>query len=480
MAYEYVAYWLTYCTCVSHHVQLENWSSPAHNGDSAQSSANNNCSDHSTRTPCSAANNKHIIQLPVPMGQISTAIRLIRGMYQPTPIYLSLSQQQLLQLLLLADRFEVPKVQVAVFEMLNLRSLFPLEWEIVVALLDLPSSISSFVHPSCKEVVAAAEKELLLKLGDLEAVWADEELYNMLLQLPHAVLLQLLQHKQTQVANEATVVYTILQWWDKQQQAYQDQHVEQLKQLMQQVRMQHLSQLYICTVMLRNETVLSCFSKDELAIASLCTDSQHRKALHDAGCPELKQCTAWTAEKRPDSKTQPEIRWNLPLSELRSVVEDMISSKELVSQWMRSAPKVIQGLKMQIKAKVHVNRESQGSEGSSSNKNSSSSSGGGECEGLQMQLGLHFQLLDLPEGAVCEVTVDLEMEAVITDQLPNHVCRGPATYGYGLGVSSRGYNKFIDLGLVKSWQDVESVLRRKDLVHPDGCVHINMFVHKVA
>lgn len=463
-----------------HHVQLENWSSPAHNGNSAQSSANNNCSDRSTRTPCSAANNKHIIQLPVPVGQISTAIRLIRGMYQPTPIYLDLNQQQLLQLLLLADRFEVPKVQVAVFKMLNLRSLFPLEWDTVVALLDLPSSTSSLEHPSCKEVIAAAEKELLLKLGDLEAVWADEELYNMLLQLPHAVLLQLLQHEQTQVANEATVVYTILQWWHKQPETYKDQHVEQLKQLMQQIRMQHLSQLYICTLMMRDEIVLSCLSKDELAIASLCTDSQHRKALQDAGCPELKQYTAWTADKRPDSKTQPEIRWNLPLSELRSAVEDLMSSKELIPQWVRSAPKMIQGFKMQIKAKVYVNSEFNSADGSSSNKNSSSSSGGGECEGVQMQLGLHFQLLDLPEGAVCELTVDLEMEAVIRDQLPNHVSRGPATYGYGAAVSSRGYNKFIDLGLVKSWQDVESVLRRKDLVHPDGCMHINMFVHKVA
>lgn len=229
---------------------------------------------------------KYSIQLPVPTGQVDTAMRLIQCLYQKAPAVSDLNQQQLLQLLLLADRFEVPKVQAAVFHAIKALSVDKFEWDTALALLDLPFAPND--QPDHKQVVAAAEEKLLQQLGDLEMVWGDEQLQGKLLNLPHAALLHLLQHDETRVASESTVVYTILLWWAKQEQSYRNSHVQQLKQLMQQVRMQNLSLMYINTYLMNNNAVLSCYSVRELAIAGLCTISRSKQILQYEEHPLLK------------------------------------------------------------------------------------------------------------------------------------------------------------------------------------------------
>lgn len=111
---------------------------------------------------------KHTIQLPVPPGQTDMAIELIRGMYQKAPSLSDFSHEQLLQLLMLADRFGVPKVQAAVLDVFKAVPVDQLEWETALALLDLPASCAE--QESCKEVCHMGAKRLLQKLGDLEEV----------------------------------------------------------------------------------------------------------------------------------------------------------------------------------------------------------------------------------------------------------------------------------------------------------------------
>jgi hypothetical protein len=115
------------------------------------------------------------------------------GIYQKQPtITEGLSHEQLLQLMLLADRFEVPKVQAAVATAFSGVQPQQLEWQTSLQLLDLPPSCSQ--QPEFKAVQQLAVQRLQQQLGDLEEVWADEQLQQQLLGLPFTAILQLLQH----------------------------------------------------------------------------------------------------------------------------------------------------------------------------------------------------------------------------------------------------------------------------------------------
>lgn len=195
-------------------------------------------------------------------------------MYDKQPQLSDLSQQQLIALLLLADRFEVPKVQIAALDVFRTLSIDDLQWDTALSLLDLPSSFSNL--RSCKQVCELAIAKVMQNLADLEEVWADKQLQDELLSLPHAALLRLVQHDELRAFHERTVVYTILQWWDRNK-SLRTVTTDHLKQLMQEVRMQHLSQLYISTVLACNQEMLSCYSTEELFIACLCTEEHHRK-----------------------------------------------------------------------------------------------------------------------------------------------------------------------------------------------------------
>ncbi|KAF6262081.1 hypothetical protein COO60DRAFT_1636287 [Scenedesmus sp. NREL 46B-D3] len=134
-------------------------------------------------------------------------------MYQAQPsITDGLSQQQLLQLMMLADRFEVPKVQAAVAAAFAAFPNEQLEWDIAMQILNLPPSCAQ--QPEFSELQELAAQLLLQQLGDLEEVWSEEQLLQQLLQLPYAAMKQLLQHPDMCVAAENTVVYTIERWYD--------------------------------------------------------------------------------------------------------------------------------------------------------------------------------------------------------------------------------------------------------------------------
>lgn len=395
---------------------------------------------------------KHTIELPVPPGQTDIAVRLLKGMYQKAPSVSDLTQEQLLQLVLLADRFGVPKVQAAVLDEFKDVQEDQLSWDIAIALLDLP--ISCEAQPGYKRAVRKAEKKLLQKLGDLEVVWSDRQLQDALLSLPHAALLRLVRHETTRVAAESTVVYTILQWSKKHEQGCRDSNVQHLKQLMQQVRLQHLSQLYITTFMMKSETVLLCYSMYELAIACTGTDPASRKALQDVEYSELKAFPSWTANKRPASSKEQLIEWKIPLTELRDAVNSTLSSKAVTT--INSTPQFLQGRTLKLSAEVSI------AAGTTAAANVSSSA-------VDMQLGLYVKVLNLPEGNVCNVTADL---TVLSFSHYYNVYLGPLIHGFHSSSAGRGYSQAIELKSIGSWSDAEKRLKQKYLVHDDSYLHI--------
>jgi hypothetical protein len=87
---------------------------------------------------------------------------------------------------------------------------------------------------------------------------------QLLLALPHGALLSLLQDNETSVVSEHTIAYTIQAWADHQKQQQQRYpSLEQLQQLVHQIRMWHCSQLYISTVMVEMPAIEPCFTKAE-------------------------------------------------------------------------------------------------------------------------------------------------------------------------------------------------------------------------
>jgi hypothetical protein len=130
----------------------------------------------------------------------------------------------------------------------------------------------------------AAAAQVQHVLGDLEATWQSSEKRQLLLAQPHGALLSLLQDNHTSLASEHTIAYTIQAWADHQkQQQQQYPSLEQLQQLVHQIRMRHCSQLYISTVMIEMPAIEPCFTKAEWLRA--CAIGRR-----SVGCRDCKNC----------------------------------------------------------------------------------------------------------------------------------------------------------------------------------------------
>jgi hypothetical protein len=106
--------------------------------------------------------------------------------------------------MLLADRYEVPKVHEAAYAAYLAVPVEQLEWQTALDVLDLPPSCAQ--QQGFAAVQCHAVQRLQKELGDLDICWSDERLAEQLQQLPFQALLPLLQHDDTRVASEHTVV----------------------------------------------------------------------------------------------------------------------------------------------------------------------------------------------------------------------------------------------------------------------------------
>jgi hypothetical protein len=165
-------------------------------------------------------------------------------MYAAQPDASSCSQQQLMQLLLLADRYGVPKVLTALSAALASIPTADLQWETGHAAYALPPGCVK--QDVCRCLFASTGEKLQQQLGDLELVWADRSCskVQLLKSLPLGVLLQLLGDHRTRVASENTVFYTMSAWWDEQEKqgrrdSWQEaRRASEAKHLLQQLRIQ--------------------------------------------------------------------------------------------------------------------------------------------------------------------------------------------------------------------------------------------------
>jgi hypothetical protein len=302
-----------------------------------------------------------------------------------------LTQQQLLHLMLLADRYEVPRVMAATAAAFAQHAAPPhhLEWSVVLQLLDLPPSCAG--QPAFEPVQQLAVARLQQVLGDLEEVWAQQELGAQLMRLPFNGMLQLLQHPGTRVSSENTVVHSIRAWVVAQELHCREQPSnEQLQQLMHLVRVRHCTPHYARTIMAQMDLVRSCFTASELGLLREVCSPGGYALLSAAGCPALHNYPAWYAEQRPVSARRPVIEWALPLATLQAAVQQQLSSnsRNLTLAGYDGTTYVVQGQVMRMGAAVRDYE---------SNSTSNSTAGSGA---RHLAIDLFAQLLHLPPDAV--------------------------------------------------------------------------------
>lgn len=182
----------------------------------------------------------HEFKLLVPPRQIEVGKLLVRCIYEQAPDLSSCSQQQLPQLLQLADKYDVQAaIVLAGRQLANIPSA-DLEWDTVQAVYSLPPACPD-MEPF-KALFTAAADRLQQEFGDLDMVWAKASANRIpkLLSLPFTGFKQLLSNESTRVVNENVVADTIGHWYCEQRKQQQlQQRQPQSKQQPQQTTQHH-------------------------------------------------------------------------------------------------------------------------------------------------------------------------------------------------------------------------------------------------
>eukprot|EP00775_Hariotina_reticulata_P012478 gene12478-12612_t len=222
-----------------------------------------------------SSDGKYRIELPVPPGQLELGKLLVKGMYYSNLDLSGFTQQQLLHVLLLADRYGVPKVLAAISSFLESIPPAELQWDTAMAIYNLPPGCTE--EEACGGLDKAASAKVQQELGDLELVWHDQEeqqKQQWLLDLPHKALKQLLESPLTAVNSENT----------------------------------------------------NCLSCQEMGIAAVLA-SDRWEVVHEAHHPVLKQHPAWAADRRPESKCkQGVIDWKVPVGQVQQLIDSNLDA----------------------------------------------------------------------------------------------------------------------------------------------------------
>lgn len=421
-------------------LQVVNWSSTVQDPESSTQSQ---------------SSSKPQLRMAVPAGRLELGQLLLKSMYQVKPDFADLQQELWLPLLVLADKYAVPKVITALC--ISFRDAYlKLAWDTVAGFYSLPDVIRN--SQQCQTIRDAVKNKLGLECGDLELVWASEEKQKLLLQLPLAAIEWMLLSPVTKVASENTAAYSVLRWAAAQPTTASLQ--KQLQQLCSLLRMRNCSQLFIATVLSTDKKISSCLSMYEWQIAALCS-SQQGFALNPDN-DVLKKHPAWRRSARQCSScTSLVIDCRVKLSTIEQLYKECSTSKAR-SQMLLSSSKLWRGRSLALGVQL-----------SPTNTTSSVPHVSIETSALafsEVGLDLHLVLQGDPRE-MARVTYNLVVEATPGDNAPKQ-CRYPSPVGNASqNVSVNGRCGHCMLRVPKSdWPAAEACLRNAHLVHSDSCV----------
>jgi hypothetical protein len=260
------------------------------------------------------------VELAVPAGQLEVAYLLLKGMYHPQLDLSTCSSDQLSQLVQLAARYQVSHMVGAASLALGEKITASQDFTAVVAVYQLPESTLKL--PECGAAAAAAQSFLVTKLGDLEVSWNDQQKKEQLLGLPFQGLKQLLQHQETKVASEDTVLYTIHKWLDRQQQQGGGATKQEQQDLAQTFRVAHCTPFCVVKMIPCCPWLVEAWGVQDLMAASAlsCTPSQQTLNFIKKDQQIMNRRSAWFLGARPASHIKPgELTWAVPLQKLKEL-----------------------------------------------------------------------------------------------------------------------------------------------------------------
>jgi len=217
----------------------------------------------------------------------------------------------------LADQLRAERCEAAAACALAAAS--PLDWSTVLAAYSLPPSCSE--NAAYQPLFDAAATALQQQLSDLDAAWLDDGKVEVLLALPYAAVKQLLSDDHTR-ACENTVYYTCCAWIEKHMYTA---GAEQRSELLECVRMPHVSSLYLATTVSRTLSQLTdSISPSDVHCAAAYVAASETVKDDLRSFPDLPFTNhpTWLLPKRPPSAVQSVvIEWRVPLSELKQLHE---------------------------------------------------------------------------------------------------------------------------------------------------------------
>jgi hypothetical protein len=351
-------------------------------------------------------------------------------MYPDKPNLSDLTPQQLVQLIQLAESYAVPKVVAAAARRMGQLQPEQLTLEMVLQVMALPESC---LQLKCfQEVKDKAGDQLQQEFGDLDVVWGDSSKAEQLLELPYAAMLQMVQDDRTKVASEDTIVYTLRRWLAQ----HPDTSSKQKQQLADTVRLPLCSATFLSSPDAVAWLLDAGYTQRELLMACVLHGSLQQQQDTTIWASS-EQRTAWQQKRRhSSSKRTADITWTVPLADVRGLVEQ--EADQGIRRMGMPKPSLI-------------------------------------WHGRELQLWLALDDGDTHIGLY--VTSANKSYAWLSGCLQasctaGRTLRGDVQGGVGPGIL-RGLLK---LGPVASadreWAAVEAALRQQDLVHADGCLHL--------
>jgi hypothetical protein len=376
---------------------------------------------------------QYSLQLLVPPGHLELGRRLMTAMYSSKPDLSDLGTLQLIQLAILAECYGVGKVVAVVARHLQQLTVETISLAAAAALFELPEGCLAWQE--FQGVQKTATDKLQRELGDLEVVSGNKEKEQVLLGLPLGALLALLGDVRTRVAYEDTAVDTVRRWLEQ----HSDTSSQQQQQLMGVLRLPHCTPTYLAARVAPAASWLRQAGLTEAEALGLCALPSIEVGQRMARVKWVfGNKAAWQLPPRPLScMREVVISWDLPLSRL----EDAVSSK--TNTRLRPDDAWVTWCGRQWSMFV-------------------------EADGMGMGLYL-----------TADESAGFNGIYMVTATAYHHVKKVMAN-GCLIGSKGTGLPRVLTWGGDKEWPQVKEWLEQRQLVHPDGCLHLSIKVSYVC
>ncbi len=226
------------------------------------------------------------------------------------------SQQQLVTMLQLADKYDVQPCTAACGACLSKQDL---EWDALNCILQLPAAYSE--SPLFSSLFSKAGDLLQQQLGDLEEIWASSEGRERFLALPLKGVELLLGDKRTRVASENTVLVAATLWVQQHSNSLSEGAKKRLAEL---IRLPYLTPLYASGMLLSLPWLVSAVGMARLMAAVGVGHAMNTttRSAQPAMTEGLEYPASWSLGQRPMShRRQASIKLCLHVDQLKTMYE---------------------------------------------------------------------------------------------------------------------------------------------------------------